>query len=328
MKNIAVLGATTLLGEELIKMLEQKNFPTKELFLYAPVIGEQKTVVFKDNEVELLPEYEGFIDKVDMVFSCLDEAQARDIISKFRDKAVVIDTSSAYRMDEDVPLVISEINSDKMKEHKGIIANPGSTVIQVLIPLYPLHKKATVKKVSVATYQSMSGHGRDALDELLLELEYMIVDQPMEESDERIFDHPVANNVIPQIGNLHEGGYTEEETRMLDETRKIVEDDTIQITATCVYVPLRAVDSMAVSVVFDKPLSPDEAKKILKDAPGIKLFQKDDKYPMPVYVAGKDVVFVGRIRKDFGSENGLVMWTVMDNLRKAALNAIQIAELL
>ncbi|UCG91366.1 MAG: aspartate-semialdehyde dehydrogenase, partial [candidate division WOR-3 bacterium] len=318
MKNIAVLGATSLVGEELIKSLEQKNFPTKELFLYAPVVGEQKTVLFKDNEVELLPEYEGVIEKVDVVFSCVDEAQAQKIIPKFEDKAVVIDTSGAYRMDREVPLVIPEINPDKVKEHKGIIANPRSTAIQLLIPLYPLHEKAIVKKVSVATYQSISGQGRDALDELTLELEYMVVDQPMEESDERVFNDPIANNIIPQIGNFHKGGYTEEEQSLFDETRKILEDDSIQITSTCVCVPILVADSMAVSVLFDNPLSPHEAKEILKHAQGIKLFKTDDKYPMPIYATGKDVVFVGRIRKDLGSENGLVMWTVMDNLRKGA----------
>jgi aspartate-semialdehyde dehydrogenase len=259
MKNIAVVGATSLVGEVLIKILEQKNFPTKELFLYTPVVGEQKTILFKDSEVELLPEYEGFIDTVDVVFSCVDEAQAREIIPKFEDKAVVIDTSDAYRMDAEVPLVIPEINPDRVKEHKGIIANPRSTAIQLLIPLYPLHKKATAKKVSVATYQSISGHGRDALDELTLELEYMVVDQPMEESDERLFNDPIANNIIPQIGHFHKGGYTEEETRLLDETRKILEDDSIEIASTCVYVPVLVADSMAVSILFEHPLSPHEA---------------------------------------------------------------------
>lgn len=329
MKNVAVLGATTLIGEELIKILEQKNFPTKKLFLFASEETEKKTVMFKDDEVEMLPAYEDFIDNVDLVFSCVDDDQAKEIIPKFKDKAVVIDTSHAFRMETDVPLVIPEINPEEAKEHNGIIANPSSTTIHTLVPLYPLHQKATIKRMIVATYQSVSGHSRDALDELKLELEYLVMNQNIEKSEGQIFEHPIANNIIPQIGNFNKNGYTNEETHLLDETRKILKDDSMQITSTCVRVPVFIVDSEVISVEFENSISPQEAKGILKKAPGVKLFDKDDKYPMPVYVAEKDVVFVGRVRKDNTLDNGLALWIVANNLRKgAALNAVQIAELL
>jgi len=329
MKNVAVLGATSLVGEELIKILEQKNFPTKEMFLFVPKEEEKQSVIFKDNEVEILSDYEDFIDKVDLVFSCVDEAQAKEIVPKFKDKAVVIDTSSAYRMETGVPLIIPEINHEKVREHKGIIANPSCITIQMLVPLDPLHKKAKIKRIFVATYQSVSGYGRDAADELRLELEYLLMEQNIEKSEEQVFAHPIGNNIIPQIGNFNENGYTAGEMQLAKETHKILKDDSIQITSTCVRVPVFVADSMAISVEFENSISLQEAKEVLKKAPGVKLFGKDDKYPMPIYVTGKDVVFVGRVRKDHAFENGLAMWIVTDNLRKgAALNAVQIAELL
>ncbi len=328
-KNVAVLGATGLVGEAVVEILEERNFPVKELFLFASEQSEGKTLLFKDNEIEVLTDYDIFKEKVDVVFSCLDAPLAKEVVPKFKDKAVVIDNSNAFRMDAEVPLVVPEINPEKIEDHKGIIANPNCSTIQMLVPLYPLHKKATIKKIFVATYQSVSGAGRDAVDELKYEIEYLSIAQVIEKAEESVFRHPIADNVIPQIGNFNDEGYTTEEMKMVYETRKILDNDTIQVTATCVRLPLFVGHSEAVSVEFENSLSPQEAKDILKNAPGVTLFKKETAYPMPIYVVGKDGVFVGRIRKDMVFEHGLAMWIVADNIRKgAALNAIQIAELL
>ncbi len=329
MKKIAVLGATGLVGEEVIKVLEQRNFPTKELFAFASEQSEGKTVQFKDTDVEVLSDSESFIGKVDIVFSCLDAPLARDIVPKFRDSAVVIDNSNAFRMADDVPLVVPEVNPEKVKEHKGIIANPNCSTIQMLVVLYPLHRQSKIKRIFVATYQSVTGQGKDALDELKYELECLIMDESINLADKKAFLHPIGNSVIPQIGDFSDEGYTSEEMKMVNETRKIFDDDSIQVTATCVRVPVCVGHSEAVSVEFASPLSPQQARKILQEAPGVVLFKKEHTYPLPVYVAGKDDVYVGRIRKDMIFENGLAMWIVADNVRKgAALNAVQIAELL
>jgi aspartate-semialdehyde dehydrogenase len=329
MKNIAVLGATGLVGLEVIKILEQRNFPTKELFLFASEKSEGLKINFKDQELEVLSDYETFIDKTAIVFGCLDEEPSKEVVPRFRERAVIIDNSKAFRMDPDVPLIVPEINSEKIKEHKGIIANPNCSTIQMLLPLYPLHRAAKIKRIFVATYQSVSGYGRDAVDELKLELEYCATDQDIEKSEESIFPYPIGNNIIPQIGGFDSEGYTSEEMKMLNETRKILDDDSIHVTATCVRIPIVCGHSEAVSVEFEKSISPDEAKKILQRAPGVKLIDEDENYPMPIHVVGKDDVYVGRVRKDLALKNGLAMWIVADNVRKgAALNAVQIAELL
>ena len=329
MKKIAILGATGLVGLEVIKILEQRNFPTKELFLFTSEKSEGQKIIFKDQEIEILADYEPLIDKVDLVFGCLDDTFAEDIIPKFKEKSVIIDNSSVYRLAPEVPLVIPEINPESIKEYKGIIANPNCSTIQMLVPLFPLHKKAKIKRIFVATYQSVSGHGRDAVNELKLEFEYLAMDQPIEKFEGHIFPHPIGNNIIPQIGGFNTEGYTKEEMKMVTETKKILNDESIQIMATCVRIPVLYGHSEAVSVEFENPISPSEAREILKNAPGVKLMDKNEDYPMPIHVAGKDEVFVGRIRKDLALENGLAMWIVADNVRKgAALNAVQIAELL
>ncbi len=329
MKNVLVLGATGLVGQEVIKILQERNFPVKELFLFASEKSEGTTVLFQNQEYEVSSEYEGFIDKADVVFGCLDEPLAREIVPKFRNNSIVIDNSPAYRMDPEVPLVIPEINPQKIKEHKGIIANPNCSTIQMLVPLYPLHKKARIKRIFVATYQSVSGYGKAAIEELNLEIEYVAAEGRVTKLEDSVFPHPIGANIIPQIGRFNEMGYTGEEMKMLNETRKIFDDQSILVSPTCVRVPVFYSHSEAVSVEFAEPLSVEEAKEILGSAPGVILCKKDEDYPIPINVAGKDEVFVGRVRKDFAFENGLTMWIVADNIRKgAALNAVQIGELL
>ncbi|MGQ9665421.1 MAG: aspartate-semialdehyde dehydrogenase [bacterium] len=329
MNRILILGATGLVGREVIKILEQRNFPVKELFLFASEKSEGTTLTFRDQEYEILSEYEDLIDKVDIVFGCVDEPIAREIVPRFKKKSVVVDNSPAFRMDPEVPLIVPEINPHKIKEHKGIIANPNCSTIQMLVPLYPLHKVSKIKRIFVATYQSVSGYGKAAIEELKLELEYIAVEQPVQKFEDSVFNHQIGANVIPQIGRFNEMGYTGEEMKMLNETRKIFDDQSILVSPTCVRVPVFYGHSEAVTVEFEKPMSIEQAKEILKNAPGVVLCENDEDYPVPVEVAGKDEVFVGRVRKDFSFENGITMWIVADNIRKgAALNAVQIAELL
>lgn len=328
-RSVAVLGATGLVGEEVIKILQERNFPTKELFLFASEQSAGKTMTFKDTELDVVSDYDMFRKKVDVVFSCLDAPLAKEIVPQFKDNAVVIDNSNAFRMDDEVPLVVPEINPEKIKEHKGIIANPNCSTIQMLVPLYPLHKVAKIKCIFVATYQSVSGAGRVAVDELLYELEFLCMKHEVEKSKDSIFYHPIADNVIPQIGAFNDDGFTSEEMKMMNETRKILDDKSIRVTATCVRIPILVGHSEAISVEFENSISPDAVKEILESAPGVSLFRKVNTYPTPLHAVGMDKVYVGRIRRDTVFENGIAMWVVADNMRKgAALNAVQIAELL
>ena len=329
MKNIAVLGATGLVGEEVIKILEERNFPIRELLPFASDRSEGQTISFKERELDVVIDYNELIGQAEIVFGCLDAPLAKENVTNFSEQTVVIDNSNAFRMDPEVPLIIPEINPEKVSEHKGIIANPNCSTIQMLVALYPLHKKAKVKRIFVATYQSVSGAGKGALDELKYEFEYLSMGHDIEKTEDAVFSHPIGNNIIPQIGGFDDQGYTSEEMKMLHETRKIFDDDSIQVTSTCVRIPVFIGHSEVVSVEFEKPISPAEAIEILQEAPGVEVFDRDGTYPTPINVVGKDAVFVGRIRRDLVFENGLALWIVADNVRKgAALNAVQIAELL
>ena len=329
MKNVAILGATGLVGEEVIRILEQRDFPVSELQLFASERSEGQTRIFKDNDIEITSDLEPLIEKAEIIFGCLDADLSREIIPRFKGKGVVIDNSNAFRMDPEVPLIVPEVNPEKTKDHKGLIANPNCSTIQMVVALHPLRKANRIKRIFVATYQAVSGYGREAISELKYETECLAMQQMVDKQEGSIFAYPIANNIIPQIGSFNESGYTTEELKMVNETRKIFGDDSIMVTATCVRIPVVISHSEAVSIELEQPMTPDEAKQLLKDAPGIKLFETDDKYPMPLYSANRDLVFVGRIRKDLAFENGLAMWIVADNVRKgAALNAVQIGELL
>lgn len=329
MKNIAVLGATGLVGEEVIKILEERNFPIRELLPFASERSEGQVILFKERELEVLTDYNELVGQAEIVFGCLDAPLAKEIVPKFAEQSVVIDNSNAFRMNPDVPLIIPEINPEKVSKHKGIIANPNCSTIQMLVALYPLHKKAKVKRIFVATYQSVSGAGKEALEELRYEFEYLSMGHDIEKAEDAVFSHPIGNNIIPQIGAFDDDAYTSEEMKMLHETRKIFDDESIQVTSTCVRIPVYVGHSEVLSVEFEKPMSPAEAIEILQEAPGVEVLDKDGTYPTPINAVGKDAVFVGRIRRDLVFENGLALWIVADNVRKgAALNAVQIAELL
>ncbi len=329
MKNIAVLGASGLVGKELIKVLEQRNYPAKKIYFFTPDenLVDKKEIAGK--QIEWTNDYKSCIGKVDVVFCCLDKVQARAIVPKFKRRAFVIDCSGAFIFDPGVLHVIPEINAQMVKEHKGVIANPNPTTILLLIALYPLHKEYGLKRLHVTAYAAVSGFGKDALDELRYEYEYLALGMRGEKSEDSVFPYRIADNVIPQVGDFTQEGYTEEETVLAGDVRSILDGDDINVSSTCVWVPVSRGTSMAVHAGFEKEISITGVKKTLEGAPGLKLVSHDDEYPMPENVLDKDEVFVGRIRRDHVFENGLAMWVVADNLRKgSALNAVQIAELL
>jgi aspartate-semialdehyde dehydrogenase len=328
MKNIAVLGARGLIGAELIKILKQRSYPADKVFLYT---SDENYVEKKDIggiPIEWTTDYKSCIGKVDVVFCCLDKVRARAIVPKFKKKALVIDCSGAFSFDPNALHVIPEINAHMVKMRKGIIANPNHMTILLLISIHSLHKEYGLKRLHVTACAPISGFGEDALDELRYEYEYLAMGLPSEKSDDSIFPYNIAGNLIPQVGDFTQEGYTEEETVMADEVRTILESDDIAISSTCMWVPVSRGTCMAVQVGFEKEISTVEAKETLADAQGLKVLARDDEYPMPENVLDQDEVFVGRLRQDQAFENGLAMWVAADNLRKgSALNAVQIAEL-
>jgi len=303
MARIAVVGATGLVGERFLRVLEERNFPVDEIFLFST--GKRKReVYFKGEKHPVLPPLE--IPEVDIALFSAGETVARELAPLFKEKgAVVVDNSSAFRLEPDVPLVVPEINPEDVKLHKGIIANPNCSTIIMLLPLYPLHLRWKIKRIIASTYQSVSGAGRDELEKL-----------------ERGEDY--RDEVIPWIGEEFEDGYTKEENKMLYETRKIMHEPGIMVEATCVRVPVPYVHSLSLTVEFEKRPNPEEATEILKKAPGVRVEKRKLRE-----IKDRDEVFVWRIRYSRVFENGLSMWIAGDNLRKgAATNAVQIAELL
>lgn len=327
--NIAIMGATGVVGREMLKILEERDFPLAGLRLLASErsVGLKLSFGGKDYPVELLT-HDSFKD-IDIVLSS-PGASVSKIFSPSAAKAgaVVIDNSSAFRMEKDVPLVVPEVNPHRIKEHKGIIANPNCSTIQMVVALKPLHDAFGIKRIVVSTYQSVSGAGKKGLSALEKEVRNIIDGLEIGPSG---LPHQIAFNLIPQIDVFMENFYTKEEIKMVNETRKIMEAPEIRITATCVRVPVFVGHSESVNIETEKKCTREEAIRILGKAPGVKVIDNPAKgeYPMPVMSAGRDEVFVGRIREDESITNGLNLWVVSDNLRKgAALNAVEIAELL
>ncbi len=328
-KNVAVVGATGAVGAEMVETLEQRNFPIRSLRLLASPASEGKTITFKgkDIRVEALTE-DSFKGVQIALFSAGSERSKKFGPVAAKAGAVVIDNSSAFRMDPDVPLVVPEVNPHAVKNHKGIIANPNCSTIQMVVALYPLHKRAKIKRIVVSTYQSVSGAGQKGINELNDQVRALYSFQSVVK---KAFPHQIAFNCLPQIDVFGPDGYTYEELKMVNETRKIMEAPEILVSPTAVRVPVFHSHSESVNVEFESDLSPEEAKKIISEAPGCKLVDDpaNSVYPMAMDAAGKDEVFVGRIRRDATVKHGLNMWIVSDNIRKgAALNAVQIAELL
>src|SRR4030042_2770419 len=325
--NIAVVGATGAVGEEMRLVLEERKFPVEKLSLFASGRAAVREYEFKGDKVvvqELKDDSFGGIDIA--LFSAGDEVSAHFAPLAVRQGTIVIDNCKYFRMDPNVPLVVPEVNPDDLKWHKGIIANPNCSTIQMVVALKPIYDEVGIERVVVATYQSVSGTGREAMEELKMQSESIAKG---EEFEIKVYPYQIAYNAIPHIGAFEENGYTSEEMKMLNETRKIMGDDKIRVVATTVRVPVYRAHSEVVHIETKKKISVQRAQEILSVFPGIKVIDNPEKleYPLPLFAEGKDEVFVGRIREDISTENGLVMWIVSDNLRKgAALNAAQIAE--
>ncbi len=324
--NVGVVGATGLVGEKLIKVLEQRNFPIKNLALFSSEKSKGIKIKFHSDEIEVTSLSKESFKGLDIVFFALDENLAKEWVPIAQKECLVIDKSSAFRLDKNVPLVVPEVNSDKIREHKNLIANPNCTTIPLVVVLAPLHKNFGLKRVIVSTYQSVSGAGKDAIDEFLYETEVLAIGECITKDADSVFSSPIAGNVIPQIGNFDKQKYTSEEKKIIEETRKILQLPELAISATCVRVPVKIGHCESVNIELEKEISVDKVIKVLESVSSIKVFE-DEKYPMPIDVEGQDEVYVGRIRKDFAFENGIALWIVCDNLRKgAATNAVQIAE--
>ncbi len=327
--NVAIVGATGLVGQEFIKVLVQRKFPMNSMHLYASDRSAGKKITVNHEEMEVHETATNSFDGIDIaLFSAGTEISYHFSPIAARAGAVVVDNSAAFRMEPDVPLVVPEVNPDDIKRHNGIIANPNCSTIQMVMALYPLHKVNPIKRIIVSTYQSVSGTGAAALEELSTQARQVLEGHTVVP---HVYPHQIAFNLLPEIDLFLDNGYTKEEWKMVEETKKIMHADEIAISATCVRVPVLVGHSEAINVEFSEPMAPDTARRILATAPGVKVL--DDVnislYPQPWSVAGSDDVFIGRIRRDASNDCGLVMWVVADNLRKgAALNAVQIAETL
>lgn len=326
--SIAIAGATGLVGQELMKILEQRKFPIEKAVLLASAESAGERLEFCEQLLKVEELNEKWFEGIDIAFFCVGTELSEQYAPKALNKGcIVIDNSNAFRMKPDVPLVVPEVNPEAIDANKGLIANPNCSTIQMVVALKPLHDVAKIKRVVVSTYQSVSGWGKAAIDELA---EQVISIFNQREFKPTVFPHQIAFNCIPQIDVLRDGGVYREEEKMVNETKKIL-DPTIEVFATCVRVPVFHCHAEAVAVEFQKALEPDEARQILRNAPGITVLDEPEKsgYPTQFECAGTDDVWVGRIRKDPTVKHGLGMWIVSDNLRKgAALNAVQIAELL
>jgi len=325
--NIAIVGATGLVGREFVKVLEQRNFPMSSVHLYASDRSAGKKVFVGHHEIEVKETTPDSFRNINIaLFSAGSEISRHFSPIAAQAGALVIDNSAAFRMEPKVPLVVPEVNPEDIKEHQGIIANPNCSTIQMVVALYPLHKLNPIKRIVVTTYQSVSGTGAAAMEELTTQTKLVLEGQ---NTVPHVYPHQIAFNLLPEIDVFLDSGYTKEEWKMVEETRKIMHAPEIAVSATCVRVPVYIGHSEAVNVEFSRPMTPDEARYILAHAPGVKVVDDPSVslYPQPWTAAGTDDVYVGRIRADASHPNGLVMWVVADNLRKgAALNAVQIAE--
>jgi aspartate-semialdehyde dehydrogenase len=326
--NVAIVGMGAV-GREMVKILEKSSVPVSELALLVRR-NDGAIVSFRGKEHLVKRVTPGAFQGVDLVLMAAggDAAVALAPLAR-QEGAVVIDNSSAFRMDPEVPLVIPEVNPEAARQHKGLIANPNCSTTQMIVPLKPLHDLFKIKRIVVSTYQAVSGTGRQAIEELQEQAEASLTSKEVEA---KVYPHQIAFNILPHIDSFLENGYTKEEMKMVNETRKIFQDEEIQVSPTAARVPVFNCHSESINIETEKPL-PDvaEIKEILAQAPGVEVVDEvqNNVYPLAVNCSGTDKVFVGRIRKDFTVSNGLNLWVVADNLRKgAALNAVQIAELL
>ncbi len=329
--HVAVVGATGAVGQQMVACLAERNFPVGELLPLASERSVGRTVSFQGQDIHVQVLTADSFKGIEIaLFSAGGGVSKEYGPIAAQAGAVVVDNSSAWRMDPEVPLVVPEVNPQAIAEYKrkGIIANPNCSTIQMVVVLKPIHDAARIKRVVVSTYQAVSGTGQKAVDELSAQVRALFNHQ---EIVKKVYPHRIAFNVFPHIDVFLENGYTKEEMKMVLETKKIMGDDSIEVTATTARVPVFYGHSEAVNIETERKLTVQEARKLLADAPGVKVVDDPANalYPMPLDAAGQDLTLVGRIREDFTIPNGLNLWVVADNLRKgAATNAVQIAEIL
>ncbi len=325
--NVAILGATGAVGREVIKILEERNFPVKEIRLLATEKSAGMEINFRGMNRVVEVAQPGSFKGIDLaIFSAGSSASLKFAPSAVKSGAIVIDNTNAFRMDDSVPLVVPEVNPKEIFKNKGIIANPNCSTIQMVTALKPIYDEVGIKRIVVSTYQAVSGTGKDAIEELKRQIiQYTKGDK----LTSKVYPYQIAFNVLPHIDTFHENGYTEEELKMTRETRKILDDPELSITATTVRVPVLYGHCESVNIETEKKISISHLRKLLDSAEGIKVVDDPEKllYPTPLMSENDDNVMVGRLREDYSIENGINMWIVANNLRKgAALNAIQIAE--
>ena len=327
--NVAILGATGAVGQEMMKILAERNFPVGELRLLASKRSAGKLLVWKDRTIEIQEACETAFEGIDIVLGAAENDIAKDMAPAIQAAgAVFVDNSSAFRMEENVPLIVPEINGEDAKKHQGIISNPNCSTIITLTAINALSRIAKIETMVASTYQAVSGAGAEGPKELAEQVEAL---RTGEAFSPKVFSHQIAYNLIPQIGGEQYEGYTSEEMKMQNEGRKILHLPELKVSCTCVRVPVVRSHSISVQLRFDRTVTVEEARKAIAAAPGCRLV--DDlgakQYPMPLETSDQDIVFVGRIRKDLTDEKGLCLWCCGDQVRKgAATNAVQIAELL
>ena len=326
--RVAVIGATGQVGTLMLQLLRERNFPAREIVPFASARSVGREL---DNGLVVRGLSEEAIQSFDLALFSAGGSTSGEWAPRFADAgAVVVDNSSRWRMQDDVPLVVSEVNPEALTGHHGIIANPNCSTMQMVVALKPLHDAAGIERLVISTYQAVSGTGKQAVDELLDQSHALLHEREI--STPEAYAHQIAFNALPHAGSFADGeDHTDEERKLINETRKILGDPSIRVSATCVRVPVVTGHSEAVNVQTRDPLSPEQARELLREAPGVSVL--DDPaaalYPLAIDAAGQDDVFVGRIRRDPGHERALDLWIVADNLRKgAALNAVQLAELL
>jgi aspartate-semialdehyde dehydrogenase len=335
--HIAIAGATGAVGIELLRVLERRSFPVASLRAIGSARSAGKSVRFRDDSIPVEELTNSSFDKIDIVFfSAGGEVSRKYVPIACQADAIAIDNSSVFRMEPHVPLVIPEINPEDVRSHRGLIANPNCTTAVALMALYPLHRVFGVRRVFAASYQAVSGSGARAIEELKRQVERAGQDResssgPGSATQATVYPHPIAFNVLPHVDSFLESGYTKEEMKFQNEGRKIMHLPEFRASVTCVRVPVYRAHSVAISAEFERPVSVEEARELLAKAPGLELVDEpqSNRYPMPLSVAEKDNCQVGRVRVDCAFENGLSFWVSGDQLLKgAALNAVQIAELL
>ena len=325
--KVAVAGATGAVGQEMVRVLEQRNFPVESLKPLASERSIGKTVEFRGKEIPVDVLGKDSFNGLDLAIFSAGAGPSKEF-APLAAKAgcVVVDNSSAWRMDPDIPLVVPEVNPHALKKHGNIIANPNCSTIQMMVALKPIYDAVGIKRIVVSTYQAVSGTGAKAIEELSSQTRALMT---MQDPEVKVYPHQIAFNCLPQIDVFLENDYTKEEMKMVNETRKIMEDDSIMVSATTVRVPVFYGHSEAIWVETKTKISAQDVRALLVNAPGVKVLDNPEEkiYPMALHAAGHDETFVGRIREDISCENGIVMWVVSDNIRKgAALNAVQIAE--